>query len=174
MAYCERILSTALLQRSAFSVSGRPKGKSMTARFTTWIAVLLLLACGPSTRDVERLLAAAKQKGPGTRVSLAQVAPEATRLFIFGPYTSIAQARHCLGPFAPDLLKGLESRDDINVIVFRMADGRLKSVAVLRAFGDFVPEAIGRSYALEQAEFVVGRSAEWSVLAPVGDVPTCM
>jgi hypothetical protein len=146
----------------------------MTARFTAWMAALLLWACGPSTRDIESLLAAAKQQGDGTRVSLAKVAPEATRLFIFGPYTSIAQARHCLGAFAPDLLKGLESRDDINVIVFRMADGRLKSVAVLRAVGDFVPEAIGRSYALEQAEFVVARSAEWSVLAPVGDVPTCM
>lgn len=146
----------------------------MRARGKVWAATTLLFsACGPSARPIEGLLDAAKQKGPGTRVSLAGVLPGVTRIFIFRPYTDLAQARRCIGPSTPDLLRDLESRDDVNVLVFRLSDGRLKSVAISRAVGDFVPDAIGRSYAPQEAEFVVRRSAEWSVLAPVRDVPMC-
>jgi hypothetical protein len=115
----------------------------------------------------------AKSRGPGSRVSLAAIVPTATRIFIFGPYTALEDARRCMGSSAPDVLRGLESRDDVNVLVFQISDGQLRSVAVSRAAGDFSPDAVGRVYAPHEAEFVVQRSAEWSVLAPVRDVPIC-
>lgn len=154
--------------------SGGPApGGAVRARLSLGVA-LLLLACGPSASDVETRLEAARRQGPGTRVSLAPVVPGATRVFLFGPYTNIAQARRCLGASAPDVLRGLEARDDVNVLVFELDDGELRSVAISRAAGEFVPEAVGRSYPLAEAEFVVRRSAERHVLTPVHDVAPCI
>lgn len=146
----------------------------MSQRIEVLTAMLALLACRPSTRSVEDHLKAGKARGSGTRVSLAPVAAGATRIFVFGPYTTMAQARRCMGSTAPDVLRGLESRDDVNVVVFQLPDGELKSVAVSRVAGDFGPDAVGRSYAASEAEFIVQQSGSWSQLVPTTAIAACM
>jgi hypothetical protein len=146
----------------------------MPARVGALVAAFMLVACGPSARDIETILQNGKDRGPGAQVSLATVVPGATRVFVFGPYTPLVAARRCLGGSAPNVLRGLEDRDDVNVLVFQMADGDLESVAMSRAAGDFGPEATGRSYAMREAEFVVRRSGDEYRLVPVRGVPSCM
>lgn len=146
----------------------------MSRRLVVLTTMLALLACRPSTRSVEDHLKAGKARGSGTRVSLSPVAAGATRIYVFGPYTTMAQARRCMGSAAPNVLRGLESRDDVNVVVLRLPDGERKSVAVSRVARDFGPDAVERSYAASEAEFIVQRSGGWSRLVPTTAIATCI
>jgi hypothetical protein len=125
------------------------------------ILALLALAgftsgCG-GEEPVNQSIAASVQKGPGTRLVLAE-------------HTGFAWDKVCvLGPFTPDdevdslagirgaagQAHGIRSSDGINVLMF-IREGRIAaSIAHTRDRGDFGPEVVGKCYSRGQANFSV-------------------
>jgi len=136
-------------------------GIKMRAGF--WMRMLASLvlaglssACG-SEGPVSKSIAGSVEKGPGTRLVLAE-------------HTGFPWDKVCiLGPYTPDdkvdSLRGIQgaagqahdirSNDGINVLMF-VRDARIAaSVAHARNRGDFGREVVGKCYSREQANFSV-------------------
>ena len=146
------------------------------------IAAALLastLACGgradAHTRaaTLETALANRVRQGPGTEVALAELTAFDWRsVHVVAPYTPLATLRDSLGladlAAAARLSQGIESRDDVTLLVFRDGAGRLESVAIPRETADFGPELVGRSYTARDARFAVRVPplGSWGTLGP--------
>jgi hypothetical protein len=139
---------------------------------------LFLTACGPrdSPPPAEELhveLRRAVGRGTSTAVSLADIAPGSwRRVYIFGPYTPVSTIRDCLGvSWARPLARGIQERDDVNLLIFEYAGHVHRSVAVSRSAADFGPEAVGRGYSADEARFVVRDPSPgtWGNLVPVAE-----
>ena len=126
-----------------------------------WMLASLTLAglgsaCG-SEGPVNKSIAVSVEKGPGTRLVLAEhTGFPWDKVCILGPYTpddkvdSLTGIQGAAGP-AHDI----RSNDGINVLMF-VRDARIAaSVAHARSRGDFGPEVVGKCYSREQANFSV-------------------
>jgi hypothetical protein len=139
---------------------------------------LSLTACGPRERpppaeELHAELRRAVGRGTGTAVSLADIAPGSwRRVYIFGPYTPVSEIRACLGVlWARPLARGIQNRDDVNLLIFEYPGHAHRSVAVPRGAADFGPEAIGRGYSADEARFVVRDPSPdtWGDFVPVAE-----
>lgn len=139
------------------------------------LASSLLVGCGggPPSPKADHLAAAlelVRRQGPGATIRLDSVAAGPwQRVFVFGPYTTPGRIERCLGgPMPTDLGRGIESRDDVNLLVFAYAASAPQSVALPRSAGDFGPEAVDQVYAREEATFVVRAvpAGSWGELVP--------
>jgi hypothetical protein len=93
-------------------------------------------------------------------VALASiVTSDWTQVGVFGPYTRLEALKRCIGGRSGSrLTRGIDSRDDVTLLVFTFPDGSHESVAVARAIAIFGPEASGNLYTKPQARFSVGRT----------------
>ena len=92
---------------------------------------------------------------------------------LLGPYTTPARIERCLGsPVPAHLSRGIESRDDVNLLVFTYAGSAPQSVVLPRSAGDFGPEAVDQVYARTEATFVVRTvpTGSWGELVPARDL----
>ena len=113
-------------------------------------------ACG-NEGAVNRVIAASVEKGPGTRLILAEhTGFPWDRVCILGPYTpddSIDALTGVQG--AAGRAHGIGSNDGINVLMFVSDDRLVASVAHARNRGDFGPEVVGKCYSRAEANFSV-------------------
>jgi hypothetical protein len=144
------------------------------------LAVLVLaLACSPtdhvvSSAAVRDSLAAAHGRGE-SEVSAVQIAPGTWReLFIFSPYTPPEVIRRCAGGGRSVDDHGLASRDDIDLLVFRFADGQTVSRAVPRGAPDFGAAVWNARYGRTARFRVASGDATTSSLVPLsGRIGPC-
>lgn len=141
------------------------------------VLTILLGGCASPRVNTEALtdsLAQALAAGPGAEVRLDDVVPSDWRaVTLAGPYTSPESLRRCLGADGSRVrTHGIESRDDVVLLVFTFPDGAHESVAVSRSAADFGPEAVGRRYDRAQARFTVRVPADgsWGRLAPTSGI----
>ena len=126
-------------------------------RHLAFLVFAILSSVCAREAPLNRSIAAAVEKGPGTRLVIA----EHTRF----PWDKVC----ILGPYTPDntvdSLTGVQggaaqahdirSNDGINVLMF-VTEGRIAaSVAHARNRGDFGPEVVGRCYSKEEANFSI-------------------
>jgi hypothetical protein len=116
----------------------------------------LVAACG-SDGAINRSIAASVEKGPGTRLVLAEHTEFPwDRVCILGPYTpddkvdSLTRVQGAAGR-AHDI----RSSDGINVLMFVSDDRIAASIAHARNRGDFGPEVVGKCYSREEANFSI-------------------
>ena len=113
-------------------------------------------ACG-SEGPVNKSIAATVEKGPGTRLVLAEHTGFAwDKVCILGPYTPDDKVDSLTGiQGAAGQAYDVRSNDGINVLMF-VRDARIAaSVVHSRTQGDFGPEVVGKCYSREQANFSV-------------------
>jgi hypothetical protein len=113
-------------------------------------------ACG-SEGQVNRSIAATVEKGPGTRLVLAEhTGFPWDKVCILGPYTPDDRIDSLTGiQGAAGQAYDIRSNDGINVLMF-VSDARIAaSVAHARNQGDFASEVVGKCYPREQAEFTI-------------------
>jgi hypothetical protein len=113
-------------------------------------------ACG-SEGPVNKSIAATVEKGPGTRLVLAEhTGFPWEKVCILGPYTPDDKVDSLTGiQGAAGQAYDIRSNDGINVLMF-VRDARIAaSVAHARNQGDFGPEVVGKCYSKEQANFSV-------------------
>ena len=113
-------------------------------------------ACG-SEGPVNKSIAASVQKGPGTRLVLAEHTGFSwDKVCILGPYTPDDEVDSLTGiQGAAEQAHDIRSNDGINVLMF-VRDARIAaSVAHPRNQGDFGPEVVGKCYSRERANFSV-------------------
>ena len=142
-------------------------------------ALLLVIAAGCASPRVdvdglERGFRSALAAGEGTEVALDElVRAEWSTVALFGPYTPRELIHRCLDLGAGVLdPHGIESRDDVVLLVFRFAEGDHESVAITRDAADFGPEAVGSQYDQLAARFVVRAppAGSWGRLAPASGI----
>ncbi|HEY8311472.1 MAG TPA: hypothetical protein VIG47_12990 [Gemmatimonadaceae bacterium] len=81
--------------------------------------------------------------GARADVAITQLAPgDWTELFVFGPYSSPEVVARCVGSRVDDA--GIASRDDIDLLIFRFADGSTVTRAVPRGSTTFQAGAYSR------------------------------
>ena len=139
-------------------------------RIAILLSTILLFngACG-SERRVPRAGAirdSLNAAAGGTDVAITRFAPgDWSELFIFSPYTSSDLIVRCVGSRVDDA--GISSRDDIDLLVFRFADGATVTRAVPRGIPSFEAGAWGAVYS-RAATFHLGRSplGAWTTLVP--------
>ena len=134
---------------------------------------LVLAGLGFACRSegpVNRSIAAIVEKGPGTRLVLAEHTgfPWDT-VCIVGPYTPDDRVDSLIGiQGAAGQAYDIQSNDGINVLMF-VREGRIaSSVAHGRNQGDFGPEVVGKCYSREQANFSIRipPSNSWGNIGP--------
>ena len=124
------------------------------------LAPLVLASLGSACRSdgpVNKSIAATVEKGPGTRLVLAEHAGFSwDKVCILGPYTPDDKVDSLTGiQGAAGQAYDIRSNDGINVLMF-IRDARIAaSVAHPRNQGDFGPEVVGKCYSREQANFSV-------------------
>jgi hypothetical protein len=107
----------------------------------------LLIACGDTAasnaRGLERALAAAMETGAAVEVD--SVLPgDWQSLYVFGPYTPAAAIERCIGMRVGD--HGLESRDDVHLIVLQMAPDHVASFTIPLRSANFDSGVTGVRY----------------------------
>ncbi len=138
----------------------------IAARWQLLALVVFLSALVMSCSDVPRagrLSEAIEQKvreGPGTEIQMASLTTfQWDTLYFFGPYTNashLTSALHLTSERqARQLLRGMDGRDDVTLLVFRIPGDKWISMTHSRAAGDFGPELHGRAYAPSQTRFRV-------------------
>jgi hypothetical protein len=131
--------------------------------------VSLSSACG-SEGPVSKSIAASVEKGPGTRLVLAEHAAFPwDKVCILGPYTPDDKVDSLTGiQGAAGQAYDIRSNDGINVLMFISGAGIAASVAHPRNQGDFGPEVVGKCYSREQANFSVRVSPanSWGNIGP--------
>jgi hypothetical protein len=149
------------------------------------LALLLLLlasACSsgervPRAAEIQAALRAEVERGPGKLVSMDSIVrSEWSHMYVFGPYTPEFLIADCLGVRSVSgLSRGIESRDDVNLLIFAYPEARHRSVAVSRSGADFAPEAVSTRYTREQARFITRRPPprSWGHLTPAGVATAC-
>jgi hypothetical protein len=110
------------------------------------------------------------KNGPGSRVAIVEhLTVPWDKACIFGPYTDPAQMRRTVESDVTERdARGIQARDDINLLLFIQDSRVVRSVAHPRERGDFAPELVGKCYSAEQAVFLV-RSAptgSWAIIGP--------
>ena len=121
------------------------------------LALAALCSACASDGPVSKSIAATVEKGPGTRVILAEhTGFPWDKVCILGPYTPDDKVDSLTGiQGAAGQAHDIRSNDGINVLMF-VRDARIAaSVAQARNQGDFGPEVVGRCYSREQANFSV-------------------
>ena len=147
------------------------------------LALLLLVsACSfgervPPAAEIQAVLKAEVERGPGKLVSMDSIVRSGwSHMYVFGPYTPESLVADCLGiRSVSDLGRGIESRDDVNLLVFAYPEASHRSVAVSRSGADFAPEAVSTRYTREQARFIMRRPPprSWGHLTPAGAATAC-
>lgn len=137
--------------------------------FMIGLAGLGTVSCAADDR-VSMSIGASVNRGVGTGVALVDHATFAwDKVCIFGPYTSDADidgVAEVQG--AAKQAHGIQSRDDIDVLLF-VHDGDIAaSVAHPRDHGDFGPELVGKCYSRQQAVFSVRKAPadSWGTIGP--------
>jgi hypothetical protein len=144
------------------------------------VCVSLALAC--STKDhvasstaIRDSLNSAVARRSG-EVRADQVAPGTwTDVLIFGPYSPDELVRRCVGRSVDT--RGISSRDDVDLLVFRFADGHMISRAVRRGDPAIGPEAWnarythGATFRLVSDGAATGRTTR--IVPLVGRAPAC-
>jgi hypothetical protein len=149
----------------------------MMLRRVMRLAVVLLLGCvgfGEGLRNPHAVSAAIAERvarGPGTKVPLAELTSFGwRRVYVFGPYTPLATIRDSVGVNdlgeVAKLARGIDARDDIDLLVFYFEHIGPQSMEHPRKQGDFRPELLGRGYGPDNAVFVVGKASRggWGTL----------
>ena len=125
-----------------------------------------------SGKEIRATLSELRRSRADSPLSIQEIVPgDWSRLYVFAPYTPASVISKCLGGAdKPPATEGIESRDDITLLVMRFADGSRVSRAVPRGDPDFVPHTVGAAYA-PAAEFGVRREPnhDWSVLVPTAE-----
>ena len=139
----------------------RSKGPHANVRAAFVLSVVAVvggMACRGSG-PVSASIAEAVDRGPGTRLALAQSATfEWDRVCLFGPYTPDDEVDAVTGiADAAQRAFDVRSNEAINVLLFIQAGRVIESVAHPRRWDDFGPEVVGKCYSREQAVFVVRR-----------------
>jgi hypothetical protein len=136
------------------------RGELAALKMRTVFLLLTLVnvssACGGGA-PLTRSIAASVEKGPGTRLVLAEHAGFAwDELCIFGPYTPDERIDSLTGvQGAAGQAHGIGSNDGINLLMF-ISDHRIAaSIAHPRSQGDFGPDVVGKCYSRSQANFMV-------------------
>ena len=126
-------------------------------RSLAFLALAVLSSACAGEAPVNRAIVAAVEKGPGTRLVLAEhTGFPWDRVCILGPYTSDDTVDSLTGvQGAAGQAHGIRSSDGINVLMFVREDRIAASVAHARNRGDFGPELVGKCYSREQANFSV-------------------
>ena len=140
-------------------------------------AFVLAAACAGGRVDATRLedgIAAAVARQQDGEVVLAElVTSDWTQVGVFGPYARLAILDRCIGGGSTArLTRGIDSRDDVTLLVFTFPDGSHESATVPLATAIFAPETDGKIYARPQARFRVtqGETGHWSHLVPASGV----
>ena len=123
---------------------------------TLFALVAVTAACAGEGR-LNRSIAAAVEKGPGTRLVLAEHTAFAwDKVCILGPYTPDDEVDSLTGvQGAARQAHGIRDSDSINVLMF-VGGGRVAaSVAHPRNRGDFGPEVVDKCYSREEATFSI-------------------
>ena len=133
------------------------------------LASLGALNCAGDDR-VSLSLAASVSRGAGARIALADHAKLAwDKACIFAPYTPDTVIDAVTGvQGAAKQAHSIESREDINLLLFVHEGNIAASVAHRRDRGDFGPELVGRCYSREQAVFSVREepAGSWRTIGP--------
>ena len=128
-----------------------------------WIRILASLAitglgsaCA-SDGPVNKSIAATVEKGPGTRLVLAEHTGFSwDKVCILGPYTPDDKVDSLTGiRGASAQAHDIRSNDGINVLMFVKEAQIAASIAHARNQGDFGPEVVGKCYVREQANFSI-------------------
>ena len=132
------------------------------ARSGAFVLSIVAVVCATACRGsgpVSGSIAEAVDRGPGTRLALAQSATfEWDQVCLFGPYTSDDEVDAVTGiAGAAQRAFDVRSNEDINVLLFIQAGRVIESVAHPRRWDDFGPEVVGKCYSQEEAVFVVRR-----------------
>ena len=118
----------------------------MRKHFLISTVVIFACACAPehrvpqagAIRDSLNAVAGARAD-----VAITQLAPgDWTELFVFGPYSSSEVVARCVGSRVDDA--GIALRDDIDLLIFRFADGSTVTRAVPHGSASFEAGAYSR------------------------------
>ena len=142
-----------------------------TAFFLCIVAVVFGATACRGSGPVSRSIAAAVDRGPGARLTLAESAMfDWDRVCIFGPYSPDDQVDAATGiPGAAGRAFDVRSNEGINVLIFIEAGRVVDSVAHPRRWDDFGPEVVGKCYLKEQAVFLVRNPPfnSWGNIGPL-------
>ena len=120
--------------------------------------------------SVSRSIAGSVKRGNGTGFALVDYTSFAwDKVCIFGPYTPGSKIEAGTGiPGAARHAYDIESRDDIDALLFVHGGGIALSIAHSRQSGDFGPEVVGKCYSKAQAVFSVRTPPEgsWGTIGP--------
>lgn len=166
---------------SMASTSRAPTGVPTAAKAQRNLWVLALFILGPllfgavlvglRTRSGDMALririTRALNEGGGAPVDMSHLpAFTWTSMQILAPRAPAAAQREAGLPFYARWVIGLERRDDVSVLAFKLGDDFRAHVVVPRDKGDFVPAARAQPYTHDDAFFAVRRTAEGFTLAP--------
>jgi hypothetical protein len=119
---------------------------------------------------VSKSISGAVKRGDGARVDLVEHTSFAwDKVCIFGPYIPADRIEAVTGiPGTARDAHGIESRDDIDVLLFARGGRTAASVAHPRNRGDFGPEVVDKCYSKEQAVFAVRKppAGSWGTIGP--------
>jgi hypothetical protein len=128
---------------------------------------------GTAIRDSIRV---SQLRHPDSILPVGQFVPGPWReLYIFEPYTPKSAVARCLGAAHAPSTEGIESRDDIHLLIIRRQDGELVSRAVPRGSPEFDPSGASAVYS-STATFRVGRDsaqASWTITPFTGLLRRC-
>ena len=135
----------------------------MKVRYRQILPAALLAACGPHFDGLRRPAAVTERltsilaQGLGTRVDLADITPFGWRqVCIVGPNTPLAVLKDSLNlPTEPDVARGIERHNDIDLLVFSFEHVPPASIAFHRQRGGFAAPTRGRCYSHADAQFIV-------------------
>ena len=149
----------AVMMRAGFWVGG-----------LSFVGLAVLNPACASEAPVNRSIATSVEKGPGTRLVLAEhTGFPWDRVCILGPYTPDDKVDSLTGVRgAAGQARDIRSNDGINVLMF-VREGRIAaSVAHARNRGDFGPEVVGKCYSREEANFSIRVSPpnSWGNIGP--------
>ena len=134
------------------------------------IAFAVLSSACSIEESVSRSIATAVEKGPGTRLVLAEHTEFGwDKVCILGPYTPDDKVDSLTGiQGAAARAHDIRESDGINALMF-ISEGRIAaSVAHPRNRGDFGPDVVGKCYSKEQAHFAVRvpPAGSWGNIGP--------
>jgi hypothetical protein len=144
-----------------------------TVTYTTALLLGLLVGASCERDDGGKLHRSIVNTARTNRIDLnSLILGEWSRVFIFGPYTSAATIRECVGKSAAARnRRHIGTRDDINLLIIEKRSGSFRTIAVPRAGADFVPKSVGLGFKSGNAQFVASRDSVsgWIQLVPVSE-----
>lgn len=127
------------------------------------------LSCSSDDR-VSLSIGASMNRGVGALIVLTEHTTFAwDKVCMFSPYTADADIDAVTGIHgAAKQAHGIQSRDDIAVLLFVHDGGIAASVAHPRDRGDFGPELVGKCYSRQQAVFAIRKipAESWGNIGP--------